>query len=96
MTCSPAFYGLCLLLVGFFVASHVAGLSFSQQMLAGDLMSCVTLLLLALLKNSERRAERAIQRKLDAIAAALLEQNEGASRKARKDLREAVRMEEDL
>ncbi|UXY32415.1 low affinity iron permease family protein [Streptomyces sp. HUAS TT20] len=96
VTSSPVFYAFCLLLVAFFVATHVAGLAVSQQLLAGDLMTCVTLLLLALLKNSERRAERAIQRKLDAIAAALLEQSEGEAREAQKDLRRAIRMEEDL
>ena len=96
VTSSPVFYGFCLLLVAFFVATHVAGLSISQQMLASDLMTSVTLLLLALLKNSERRAERAVQRKLDAIAAALLEQDEGEAREAQEDLRSAIRMEEDL
>ncbi|MET9080316.1 low affinity iron permease family protein [Streptomyces sp. NPDC004237] len=96
VTSSPVFYGFCLLLVAFFVATYVAGLSISQQMLAGDLMTCVTLLLLALLKNSERRAERAVQRKLDAIAAALLERSEGGVRAAQEDLRSAIRMEEDL
>ncbi|MFJ8493181.1 low affinity iron permease family protein [Streptomyces sp. NPDC094038] len=96
VTSSPAFYGFCLLLVAFFIAAHVAGLSVSQQMLAGDLMTCVSLLLLALLKNSERRAERAVQRKLDAIAAALLEQSEGEAHEAQEDLQSAIRMEEDL
>jgi low affinity Fe/Cu permease len=96
VTSSPAFYGFCLLLVAFFIATYVAGLSVSQQMLAGDLMTCVTLLLLALLKNSERRAERAVQRKLDVIAAALLEQSEGEAHEAQEDLQSAIRMEEDL
>ncbi|GAB7102650.1 hypothetical protein JCM4814A_09640 [Streptomyces phaeofaciens JCM 4814] len=96
MTSTPAFYVFCMLLVAFFLASHAAHLSVTQQMLAGDLMTSVTLLLLALLKNSERRAERAVQRKLDAIAAALLEQSESKTREAQKDLRRAIRMEEDL
>ncbi|MEU9387819.1 low affinity iron permease family protein [Streptomyces sp. NPDC048279] len=96
MTSSPAFYVFCMLLVAFFVAAHAAHLALSQQMLAGDLMTCVTLLLLALLKNSERRAERAVQRKLDAIIAALLEQSDGEARGVRQDLRKAIRMEEDL
>ncbi|WP_420492729.1 hypothetical protein [Kitasatospora camelliae] len=57
-------------------------------------MTAVTLLLLALLKNAERRAEHAIQRKLDAIAAALLEQHPGMDGDAQRALREAIRMEE--
>ncbi|WP_405606017.1 hypothetical protein OG741_36640 [Streptomyces sp. NBC_01410] len=41
------------------------------------------------------RAERAIQRKLDAIAAALLEEQEGERGKAHDDLRAAIRMDEE-
>lgn len=96
LTGSPVFYVFCVLLVAFFVAAHAAGLAVTQQLLAGDLMTCVTLLLLALLKNSERRAEHAIQRKLDAIAAALLDQEEGDMRRAQEALRRAIRMEEDV
>ncbi|MEU6369491.1 low affinity iron permease family protein [Streptomyces sp. NPDC046931] len=95
-TSSLAFYVLCLLLVAFFIAAHAMRLAVTWQLLAGDLMTSVTLLLLALLKNTERRAEHAIQRKLDAIAAALLEQDEGQTLKAQEDLRRAIRMEEEL
>ncbi|WEO92792.1 low affinity iron permease family protein [Streptomyces sp. FXJ1.172] len=96
VTSAPVFYAFCVLLVAFFVAAHAAGLSVQQQLLAGDLMTCVNLLLLALLKNAERRAEHAIQRKLDAIATALLEQGEGEARKVQEDLRRAIGMEEDV
>ncbi|MBD0694162.1 low affinity iron permease family protein [Streptomyces sp. CBMA123] len=95
-TSSPLFAVLCLGLVTLFVAAHVAGWSAGWQLLVGDAMSAVTLLLLALLKNAERRAEHAIQRKLDAIAAALLEQQEGKRGKAHEHLKEAIRMEERL
>ncbi|MFD8970917.1 hypothetical protein [Streptomyces sp. NPDC059593] len=54
---------------------HAAGSSLSWQLLVGDTMVSLTLLLLALLKNAERRADRAVQRKLDAIALALLEEH---------------------
>ncbi|MFF2078759.1 low affinity iron permease family protein [Kitasatospora sp. NPDC058162] len=96
LTSSPLFYALCVLLVAGFVAVHVAGLSTSWQLLVGDMMSAVTLLLLALLKNAERRAEHAIQRKLDAIAAALLAEEEGNRSEAMQDLRDAIRMEEEI
>ncbi len=96
LTSSLLFYVFCLALVGFFIGVHATGSSVAWQLLAGDLMTAVTLLLLALLKNSERRAERAIQRKLDAIAAALLEQDEGETRKAQEDLRRAIRMDEEV
>ncbi|MGW8953560.1 low affinity iron permease family protein [Streptomyces sp. NPDC055709] len=94
-TSSPAFFVLCLLLVAGAIAVHFAGLDLKWQVLAGDCMTAVTLFLLALLKNSELRAERAIQRKLDAIAAAILEAREGVPGKAHDDLRAAIRMEEE-
>ncbi|MFH8680442.1 low affinity iron permease family protein [Streptomyces lydicus] len=94
-TSSPAFFLLCLALIALFVAAHLAGLPLSWQLLAGDAMSAVTLLLLALLKNSELRAEHAIQRKLDALAAALLEGREGEGGQAAEDLRKAIRLEDE-
>jgi low affinity Fe/Cu permease len=53
-------------------------------------MAAMTLLLLALLKNAERRAEAALQQKLDAIAAALLEQRRGNETAAQEELGEAI------
>lgn len=58
-------------------------------------MSAVTLLLLALLKNSEMRAEHAVQRKLDALARALAEMNKDDHSPAFEDLRRSIRMEEE-
>ncbi|WP_055491350.1 low affinity iron permease family protein [Streptomyces sp. TP-A0356] len=95
MTSSPLFFLICLAFVGFFVASHAAGLSVEWLLLAGESMSAVTLLLLALLKNSEMRAEHAIQRKLDAIAGALLDMNKGKDSRALRELRDSIRMEEE-
>ncbi|MFE0512711.1 low affinity iron permease family protein [Streptomyces sp. NPDC058964] len=101
-TSSWVFYCFCLVLVAAFVAVHAAGLPLTWQLLVGDVMTSVNLLLLALLKNSERRAEHAIQRKLDCIAAALLEEHEeheerpGEGRRAHADLRSAIRMEEEV
>lgn len=93
-TSSAFFSFLCVLLVAGFVTVHLLHLPMEWQLLAGDAMAAVSLLLLALLKNSERRAEHAILRKLDAIANALLEEQTGASRKAHQDLEEAVGIEE--
>ncbi|SEK46329.1 Low affinity Fe/Cu permease [Streptacidiphilus jiangxiensis] len=95
LTSSPAFFSFCLLLVGGVLIVRLTGMSLSSQLLASDAMSAVTLLLLALLKNTERRAEHAIQRKLDAIAGALLEQQQGEGGKAFETLERAIRMEED-
>lgn len=97
LTSSLAFMCFCLALVAAFVAVHLAGLALTWQLLVGDVMTSVNLLLLALLKNSERRAEHAIQRKLDSIAAALLGQREGdRPEEAAEELRKAIRMEEEL
>ncbi|MFD5428625.1 low affinity iron permease family protein [Streptomyces sp. NPDC127084] len=94
-TSSPVFFGLCLALVAGAAAVHVAGLALEWQVFAGTCMTSVTLLLLALLKNAELRAERAIQRKLDAIAAAMLEAGEGEPGQAHEELRKAIRLEEE-
>ncbi|GHF08145.1 hypothetical protein GCM10014715_75090 [Streptomyces spiralis] len=94
-TSSPVFFLLCLLLVGFFVAAHAAHLDLELLLLAGESMTAVTLLLLALLKNAEMRAEHAIQRKLDALARALLEMNKDDHSPAFEDLRNSIRMEEE-
>ncbi|WP_455357475.1 low affinity iron permease family protein [Streptomyces sp. SYSU K217416] len=94
-TSSPAFFGVCLVLVGIVIGAHFTSLTVSWLLLAGESMTALTLLLLALLKNSELRAEHAIQRKLDAIAAALLESQEGKPGQALQDLREAIRMEDE-
>ncbi|MGW2823735.1 low affinity iron permease family protein [Streptomyces sp. NPDC001443] len=94
-TSSPVFFGLCLALVVAFVAVHLAGFGLEWQVFVGSCMTSVTLLLLALLKNAELRAEHAIQRKLDAIAAAMLEAGEGKCGKAHEDLKAAIRLEEE-
>ncbi|WP_055601857.1 low affinity iron permease family protein [Streptomyces aureus] len=94
LTSSPPFFTFCLLLVGAFIAVHAAGLSPSWQLLVGDAMVSVTLLLSALLKNAERRADRAIQHKLDAIALALLQERRRATGEAFDSLEEAIGSEE--
>ncbi|WP_328941109.1 low affinity iron permease family protein [Streptomyces sp. NBC_00250] len=90
LTSSPLFFSFCLLLVGAFIVIHAAGLSLSWQLLVGDTMVSVTLLLLALLKNAERRADRAVQRKLDAIALALLEEHRRTTGEVFDSLEEAI------
>ncbi|MEU9207393.1 low affinity iron permease family protein [Streptomyces sp. NPDC048415] len=95
LTSSPLFFLICLLLVAFFITSHAVRLPLEWLLLAGDSMSAVTLLLLALLKNSEMRAEHAIQRKLDAIAGALMDMSKDKEGRAFKELKDSIRMEEE-
>jgi len=93
-TSSPAFFALCLLVVVAWIASFAVGNT--AHHVAGDLMAAVTLMLVALLKNAERRAEGAVQRELDAIAAALLEQRKGNSTAAQDDLAEAIGLHDEV
>lgn len=95
LTSSPVFFAFCTALVAAAIAVHVADVSLKWQIAAGDAMTAVALLLLALLKNTERRAERAVQRKLDAIATALLERWGGEHDKARESLEKVIGMEEE-
>ena len=95
-TSSPSFFAFCVVVVALWLGTHVAGLSTEWQHLSGDAMAAITLLLLALLKNSELRAEHAVQRKLDAIAAAILEQREGKTSDAHAALEEAIGMHEEV
>ncbi|MEU9731404.1 hypothetical protein [Streptomyces sp. NPDC048002] len=94
VTSSPLFYVLCVLLVLGTIALHFAHPPLAWLIFAGDLMASVNLLLLALLKNSERRNTHAVQQKLDAIAAALLEQREGTKHEAADELRRVIRLDE--
>ena len=93
-TSSPTFFAFCLLVVAAWVASFAVG--DTAHHVAGDLMAAVTLLLVALLKNAERRAEGAVQQKLDAIAAALLEQRKGNATAAQDDLAEAIGLHDEV
>ncbi|MFG3658727.1 low affinity iron permease family protein [Streptomyces sp. NPDC047706] len=94
-TSSPVFHLLCLAMVVAVVVTHASGVALEWKVFAGECMTAVTLLLLALLKNSEQRADRAIQRKLDAIATALVESHVGDREQAFEDLKAAIRMEEE-
>jgi hypothetical protein len=71
------FFSLCLAVVGVWAAGLVLGASNRFEATAAGLMSATTLVLVALMKNAELRAERAIQQKLDAIASSLLEDKRG-------------------
>ena len=95
-TSTPAFFVVCLALLGLWAASYLGGASKTWQHVAGDTMAAVTLALVALLKNAERRSEHAVQQKLDLIAAALLEGQEGDVRAARERLRDAIGLHDEV
>jgi low affinity Fe/Cu permease len=93
-TSSPSFFALCLVLIAAWAASFAFGET--AHHIAGDLLGAVTLMLVALLKNAERRAEGAIQQKLDAIAAALLEKRRGNKTAAQDELSEAIGLHDEV
>jgi low affinity Fe/Cu permease len=69
---SPTFFTVCGLLVAAWAASYLLAASDTVHHVLADAMAGLTLLLVALLKNAERRAEHAIQGKLDRLAEAVL------------------------
>src|SRR6201996_8875324 len=94
---SSLFFTICLLIVFAWVVGLVIGLPTATESDLTGTMSAMTLLLVAVLKNSELRAERAMQLKLDAIAAALLEdRGHGHDADTKADLEDAVRLHEEL
>jgi low affinity Fe/Cu permease len=76
---SPLFFVLCVALIIAWLAGYVFGASATYEQAMGTALTAVTLLLVALLKNAELRAEAAVQSKLDALATGMLEaiRNEG-------------------
>ena len=96
-TSSPLFFWVCSVLIVAWTLSYALGLPQSASSFLGELLAAVTLLLVALLKNAERRSEHAIQYKLDAIAAAMLEaRRDGDEDEAARDLERAVGRHEEV
>jgi low affinity Fe/Cu permease len=93
---SPLFFGLCAALVLAWAVGLAAGASNRFEAAAAGLMSAVTLILVALLKNAELRAERALQTKLDAIASSLLEDRRGHRGDAEDQLERSIGVHEEI
>lgn len=99
LTSSPAFFLFCSVLLVAWAGSYAFGLSTDVRAFLGETLAAVTLALVALIKNAERRAEHAVQFKLDAIAAALLEMHRDGEEdedEAVKDLERAIGREEEV
>ena len=93
---SPGFFSICSAVVLVWALSYALGWSQDVRVLLGDVMAAVTLALVALLKNAERRAEHAVQYKLDAIARAMLESRRGTDDSAIEDLERAIGRHQDV
>jgi low affinity Fe/Cu permease len=92
---SPAFFAICGLLVAAWIASYAVA-SHTVQHFVADAMAALTLLLVALLKNAERRSEHAIQLKLDRLAEAMLAERRERPDDGAEELEDAVRMHEEI
>jgi len=93
---SPLFFVLCLLLVLAWVAGYVFDAGDGYEQALGTLLTAVTLLLVALLKNAELRAEAAIQSKLDALATGMLEAIRNEGQQADPMLERAIGIDEEI
>ncbi len=87
---SPLFFAICIAMVVAWVLAYTLHWSDHLKFFLGDLLGAFTLAMVALLKNAERRAEAALQFKLDAIAGALLEMQRGVDEGAAEDLERAI------
>jgi low affinity Fe/Cu permease len=94
---SPFFFVVCLLVIVGWVVGLFVGASDRVEVAGAGLISALTLVLVALLKNAELRSERAIQQKLDAIAGSLLQHRRGGDEvESERDLEEAIGVHEEI
>jgi low affinity Fe/Cu permease len=94
------FFSLCLLLVVIWLPSYfLFGSVDTWQLIINTITTIVTFLLVALLQNTQTRADAAIQQKLNAIADGLADLMEASStdndklRQDTRELRQAVGLE---
>lgn len=93
---SPVFFVGCLALIIAWVVGLILGASDRFEAATAGGMSAVTLVLVAVLKNSELRAERAVQTKLDAIAGAMLDERRGHRGDAQDALESSIGVHEQI
>ena len=94
---SPFFFVVCVAVVLVWAAGLVFGATPRFESAVAGLVSVLTLVLVALLKNAELRSELAIQRKLDAIASALLQGQRGqADGTSERDLERAIGLHDEI
>lgn len=93
---SPLFFVLCAVLIAVWAVGLAVGASNRFEAGAAGIMSAVTLILVAVLKNAEQRTERALQSKLDGIAAALLANQRGLEAEAEGELEHSIRVHDQI
>ena len=94
---SPFFFVVCLLVILAWIVGLIVGASDRFEVALAGLISTLTLVLVALLKNAELRSERAIQQKLDAIASSLLQDKRGGDADgSERSLEDAIGLHEEI
>jgi low affinity Fe/Cu permease len=93
---SPLFFIACMALVIAWAVGLAVGASDRFEAATAGGMSAVTLILVAVLKNSELRTERALHTKLDAIASALLEERRGHEGDAEEQLERSIGVHDEI
>jgi len=78
------------------LGGYVFGAGSGYEQAAGTALTATTLLLVALLKNAELRAEAAVQSKLDALATGMLEAIRSEGHQADPMLERAIGLDEQL
>lgn len=93
---SPVFFVLCAAIVATWAVGLAVGASDRFVAATAGLMSAVTLILVAVLKNSELRTDRALHTKLDAIASSLLEERRGHQGDAEEQLERSIGVHDEI
>jgi low affinity Fe/Cu permease len=93
---SPLFFVVCVVVVAAWAVGLALGASDRFEAATAGLMSAVTLMLVAVLKNSELRTDRALHTKLDAIASALLEDRRGHAGDAEEQLERSIGVHDEI
>jgi low affinity Fe/Cu permease len=94
---SPPFFLLCFAAVLVWAVGLACGVDDRFLTALSGTMTALTLALVALVKNADMRSELAIQRKLDAIASALLDDRRGGSKAdTESGLEEAIGLHDEI
>jgi low affinity Fe/Cu permease len=93
---SPAFFAFCLVLVIAWLGGYAVDASTAYEQASGSALTATTLLLVALLKNAELRADHAVLSKLDALATGMLEAIRNEGKDADTMLQHAIRINEQV
>lgn len=94
---SPFFFVLCITVVLVWAGGLVFGANDRFESAVAGLVSVLTLVMVALLKNADLRSELAVQRKLDAIASALLQDKRGEEHgTSEQELEQAIGLHDEI